>query len=205
MAERKVSLPQKALKARKRAKKKKPAFVRSESWRYMKLKESWRRPRGLDNKMRRKIKGWPPTVSVGYKGPKAARGLHPSGYKEVLVHNAKELSDIDPKTEAARIAHTVGKRKRVQILAEAKKLKVFILNVKLVQEALAKEEAKPEEAEEKPKEKKKKAVEKEEKPKRKVAGGAKVSEKAQKPAVKKAEKPKGKREKAKAKEEAGKQ
>ena len=205
MAERKVALPQKALKARKRAKNKKPAFVRSESWRYMKLKESWRRPRGLDNKMRRKIKGWPPTVSVGYKGPKAARGLHPSGYKEVLVHNAKELSDIDPKTEAARIAHTVGKRKRVQILAEAKKRKVFILNVKVVQEPLKKEEAKPEEAEEKPKEKKKKAVEKEEKPKRKVAGGAKVSEKAQKPAVKKAEKPKGKREKAKAKEEAGKQ
>jgi large subunit ribosomal protein L32e len=205
MAERKAALPQKALKARKRAKKKKPAFVRSESWRYMKLKENWRRPRGLDNKMRRKIKGWPPSVSVGYKGPKAARGLHPSGYKEVLVHNAKELSNIDPKTEAARIAHTVGKRKRVQILAEAKKLKVFILNVKLVQEAPAKKEAEPEAAEEKPKEKKKKAVEKEEKPKRKVVGGAKSSEKAQKPAVKKAEKPKEKREKAKAKEGSGKQ
>jgi len=208
MAERKVSLPQKALKARKRAKNKKPAFVRSESWRYMKLKESWRRPRGLDNKMRRKIKGWPPTVSVGYKGPKAARGLHPSGYKEVLVHNAKELVGIDPKTEAARIAHTVGKRKRVLILAEAKKLNVFILNVKVVQEPLKKEEAEPEEAEEKPVEKKKKAVEKEEKPKRKAVGKAKGAEKAQKPAVKKAEKPKGKRakgEKVKAKEEAGKQ
>jgi len=208
MAERKASLSQKALKARKRAKKKKPAFVRPESWRYLKLKESWRRPRGLDHKVRRKIKGWPPGVSVGYKGPKVARGLHPSGYKEVLVHNAKELSDIDPKTEAARIAHTVGKRKRVQILAEAKKRKVFILNVKVVQEPLKKEEAKPEEAEEKPKEKKKKAVEKEEKPKRKAVGKAKGAEKAQKPAVKKAEKPKGKRakgEKVKAKEEAGKQ
>jgi large subunit ribosomal protein L32e len=205
MAERKAALPQKALKAKKRAKNKKPAFVRSESWRYMKLKESWRRPRGLDNKMRRKIKGWPPTVSVGYKGPKAARGLHPSGYKEVLVHNAKELFNIDPKTEAARIAHTVGKRKRVQMLAEAKKLKVFILNVKVVQEPLEKEEAKPEEAEEKPKEKKKKAVEKEEKPKRKVVGGATVSEKAPKSAAKKAEKPKEKREKAKVKEGSGKQ
>src|SRR4030042_560907 len=208
MAERKASLSRKALKARKRAKAKKPEFARPESWRYLKLKENWRRPRGLDNKMRRKIKGWPPTVSVGYKGPKAARGLHPSGYKEVLVHNAKELSDIDPKTEAARIAHTVGKRKRVQILAEAKKRKVFILNVKVVQEPLKKEEAKPEEAEEKPKEKKKKAVEKEEKPKRKAVGKAKGAGKAQKQAVKKAEKPKGKRakgEKVKAKEEAGKQ
>jgi large subunit ribosomal protein L32e len=166
MAERKASLSRKALKARKRAKKKKPEFARHESWRYIKLKENWRRPRGLDNKMRRKIKGWPPTVSVGYKGPKVARGLHPSGYKEVLVHNAKETSAIDPKTQAARIAHTVGKKKRAQIIAAAKKRKAFILNVKVTKEPAEKEKEKPEEAEEKPAKEQKKPVEKEKKPKR---------------------------------------
>jgi len=205
MAERKASLPQKPLKARKRAKKKKPDFVRSESWRYAKLKESWRRPRGLDHKMRRKIKGWPPTVSVGYKGPKVARGLHPSGYKEVLVHNAKEISNIDPKTEAARIAHTVGKKKRVQIIAAAKKKKVFILNFKPVKKLVEKEEEKPEEAEEKPTEKKKKPAEKEEKPKRRFLRRRKVSQKEQKTPVKKGEKPKRAREKAKAEKGAEKQ
>jgi len=205
MAERKASLPQKPLKARKRAKKKKPDFVRSESWRYAKLKESWRRPRGLDHKMRRKIKGWPPTVSVGYKGPKVARGLHPSGYKEVLVHNAKEISNIDPKTEAARIAHTVGKKKRVQIIAAAKKKKVFILNFKPIKELVEKEEEKPEEAEEKPTEKKKKPAEKEEKPKRRLIGRRKGPKKEQKTPVKKKEKPKRAREKAKAKKGAEKQ
>jgi large subunit ribosomal protein L32e len=205
MAERKASLPQKPLKARKRAKKKKPDFVRSESWRYAKLKESWRRPRGLDHKMRRKIKGWPPTVSVGYKGPKVARGLHPSGYKEVLVHNAKEILNIDPKTEAARIAHTVGKKKRVQIIAAAKKKKVFILNFKPVKELVEKEEEKPEEAEEKPTEKKKKTAEKEERPKRRLIGRRKVSPKEQKTPVKKKEKPKRAREKAKTEKGAEKQ
>jgi large subunit ribosomal protein L32e len=205
MVERKASLPQKALKARKRAKKKKPDFIRSESWRYSKLKENWRRPRGLDHKMRRKIKGWPPTVSVGYKGPKVARGLHPSGYKEVLVHNAKEISNIDPKTAAARIAHTVGKKKRVQIIAEAKKKKVFILNFKPVKESVEKEKEKPEEAEEKPTEKKKKPAEKEEKPKRRLIGGRKVSQKGQKSPVKKKEKPKRAREKAKTEKGAEKQ
>ena len=220
MAERKVSLSQKPLKARKRAKKKKPDFVRPESWRYIKLKESWRRPRGLDHKVRRKIKGWPPGVSVGYKGPKDARGLHPSGYREVLVHNAKEVSAIDPNTEAARIAHTVGKRKRVQIIAEAKKREVFILNFKPVKEKAEEEkeeeeegaeetEASEEKPEKKPAAKEKKAVKKEAaKPK---PARQKSSQKEQKPqkkeqkapakvSAKKAEKPKKPRRKAKAEE-----
>jgi large subunit ribosomal protein L32e len=208
MAERKVSPHQKALKTRKRVKKSKPDFVRSESWRYVKLKESWRRPRGLDHKMRRKIKGWPPTVSVGYKGPKDARGLHPSGYREVLVYNAKELSKIDPKFEAARIAHTVGKKKRVQIVAEAKKLEVFLLNFTPVEEVVETEEVEPEEAEEKPEKptaEEKKSAKKEEKPKRGSAGRKKVSEKEQKSPVKKAEKPKVTRKKAKAEKGAEKQ
>jgi large subunit ribosomal protein L32e len=138
--EKKPSLSQKALKLRARAKNKKPAFVRAESWKYDRFSLSWRRPRGLDNKIRRKIKGWPAGVSVGYKGPKIARGLHPSGYREVMVFNVQGLSKIDPNTQAARIAHTVGKRKRALIIAEAKKLNLKILNFKASPEAEKKEE-----------------------------------------------------------------
>ena len=135
MTEKKISPSQKALKVRARAKAKKPEFVRAESWKYDRFSVAWRKPRGLDNKIRRKIKGWPPGPSVGYKGPKIARFLHPSGYKEVMVNNVSDLSEIDPNTQAARIGHTVGKRKRADIIAAAKELNIKILNVKLTAEA----------------------------------------------------------------------
>jgi large subunit ribosomal protein L32e len=143
MTEKKPSLSREALKLRARAKNKKPKFVRAESWKYDRFSLSWRKPRGLDNKIRRKIKGWPPGPSMGYKGPKIARFLHPSGYREVMVFNVADLSTVDSNTQAARISHTVGKRKRALIIAEAKNLSIKILNLKVSKET----EEKTEEAE----------------------------------------------------------
>jgi len=144
MTEKKISPSREALRLRARAKNKKPNFVRAESWKYDRFSLSWRKPRGLDNKIRRKIKGWPPGPSTGYKGPLSARFLHPSGYREVIVFNVADLSNIDTTTQAARIAHTVGKRKRALIIAEAKNLNIKILNLKISKET---EEEKTEEAE----------------------------------------------------------
>ncbi len=134
---------EKALNLRSRVKKKKPEFTRQENWRYKRLKQSWRRPRGLDNKMRRKIKGWPATVNVGYRGPKATRGLHPSGYEDVLVHNVKEVQEVDAETQAIRIAHTVGKRKRGKILVEARRREIEVLNFGELEKRVGGEESLP--------------------------------------------------------------
>jgi large subunit ribosomal protein L32e len=151
----------KALKLRRRVKASKPSFNRPESWRYVRLKESWRRPRGLDHKMRRKKKGWPATVSTGYRGPKIARDLHPSGYREALVFTVEDLGEVDPKTHAIRIGHTVGGRKRVRIITEARRREFLILNVRKVKEAPEEKESLEEESAEQEEKEETKTVEKE--------------------------------------------
>jgi large subunit ribosomal protein L32e len=116
------------LAARKKIAQRRPKFIRQESWRYDRLAENWRKPKGKDNKMRKQKSGMPAIVKVGYRGPRAARGLHPSGYSENLVHNTAELAKLDPKTDAARIGHTVGKKKRIEIVNRAAELGIKVLN-----------------------------------------------------------------------------
>ena len=123
----------------------KPKFVRQESWRYKKVSESWRRPRGSSSKMRMKLRGWPKTVAVGYKTPRAIRGMHPSGMRETLVRRPKELEELDPKSRVVRIAHTVGERKRIAILEKADELGLKVLNPKGLRKV--EEEAEVEEVE----------------------------------------------------------
>ena len=116
------------LKLREEIASRRPEFVRQESWRYKRVKPSWRKPKGIDSKMRLRVKGWPKIVKAGYRGPAAVRGLHPSGYRDVLVYNVSDLERLNPETDAARIAHTVGARKRMEILAKAKELGIKVLN-----------------------------------------------------------------------------
>ena len=105
-----------------------PAFKRQEWFRYQKLGDSWRRPRGIHSKMRRGMKRRPPMVEIGYGGPALVRGLHPSGFEEVLVYNVDGLENLDPKTQAARIGGTVGVKKRIAIENRAKELGIRVLN-----------------------------------------------------------------------------
>jgi large subunit ribosomal protein L32e len=116
------------LRARKKVSATRPKFVRQESWRYVRLAENWRKPKGIDNKMRKQVSGVPPLVKVGYRGPKAARGLHPSGYRDRLIHNIRDLEKLDPKIDAARIGHSVGRRKRIDIVSKANALGIKVLN-----------------------------------------------------------------------------
>ena len=115
-------------------KRKKPKFQRQESWRYKRIKENWRKPRGLDNKMRKKVKGWPSSPNKGYRNEKGVRGIHPSGFREVMVANINDLEKVNREYEAIRIAHTVGERKRTEIVNKAKEMGIHILNPREMRE-----------------------------------------------------------------------
>ena len=105
-----------------------PAFKRQEWFRYSKLGESWRRPKGIHSKMKRGLKRRPPVVDIGFRGPAEVRGLHPSGFEEVMVYNVEGLEGIDPKVQAVRIGGTVGTKKRIVIQERADELGIRVLN-----------------------------------------------------------------------------
>ncbi len=89
-----------------------PAFHRQEWFRYKRFGDEWRKPQGGQSKLRRHFGYRWNLPSIGYRGPRAVRGLHPSGFQEVLVHNERQLEGLDPSKQAVRIAHGVGSRKR---------------------------------------------------------------------------------------------
>ena len=83
-------------------------------------------PRGADFKLKKEDGKAP---STGYRTSKALRYLHPSGYREVLIHNAKELEMLAGRANvAARIASTVGRKKRGEIIKKADEIGIKILN-----------------------------------------------------------------------------
>jgi large subunit ribosomal protein L32e len=108
-------------------KSKKPKFRRQESWRYKRVHPNWRRPKGIDSKMRRKLGGRPKLVEIGYGSPHRIRGRSGSGHDEVLVFNVGDLSKV-AHDQVVRIGHVVGQRKRLDIVEKAKALGLYVVN-----------------------------------------------------------------------------
>lgn len=114
------------MKVRAKQKKRKPEFNRCDSHKKKKLSPSWRRPRGLHNKLRQQIAAKGKLVKAGYGSPRGVRGYHPCGMKEVLVKNPDDLKNAEGC--AVRIAATVGMKKRDEIEAMAREMNLKVLN-----------------------------------------------------------------------------
>ena len=110
-------------------KKKQPAFRRQEWFRYRRLsKTGWRKPKGMQSSQRVNRKYRSPMARIGYRKIASVRGLHPSGFEEVMVHKPDDLDGIDPERQAVRIGARVGNRKRSLIHDRADDLGLRVLN-----------------------------------------------------------------------------
>jgi large subunit ribosomal protein L32e len=116
------------LKLRLKIKRKKPDFVRKRGKIYKRLGLKWRAPKGIHSQLRKHKKEAGNIPKSGYGSPKSVKGLHPSGFKEIIIYNIKDIEKINPEKQACRIASNVGKKKRIEIMKKASELKIKVLN-----------------------------------------------------------------------------
>ncbi|KAH7731099.1 60S ribosomal protein L32 (RP49) [Aphelenchoides avenae] len=117
-------------KKQKLTKKRTRRFTRHESDRYLRLKPNWRKPKGIDNRVRRRFKGQRRMPKIGYGNAKAIRHVLPNGFKKVLVHNPKDLDMLlmQNKRYCGEIAHAVSSKKRKEIVERAQQLRIVLTN-----------------------------------------------------------------------------
>lgn len=129
MAEKDTIARKKALlKIRKKAKSRKPAFIRQEGWRHSRLKQCWRKPKGRHSKLARHKRCRGHIPSPGYQSPVLVRGLNPRGRQEVRIFSPADVEKLDPSAQDAVIASSVGGRKRAEIVIAAAKKGIVIVN-----------------------------------------------------------------------------
>ncbi|KAM6552243.1 hypothetical protein CsatB_002051 [Cannabis sativa] len=111
-------------------KKRVKSFIRPQSDRKISVKESWRRPKGIDSRVRRKFKGVTLMPNIGYGTDKKTRHYLPNGFKKFVVNNVNELELLmmHNRTYCAEIAHNISTRKRKEIVERASQLDVVVTN-----------------------------------------------------------------------------
>lgn len=95
------------------------------------LQESWRRPKGIDSRVRRKFKGCGIIMpNIGYGSNKKTRHILPNGFYKFVVSNVKdlELLMMHNRKYCAEVAHNVSTLKRKAIVERAAELNIKLTN-----------------------------------------------------------------------------
>lgn len=104
-------------------------FLRRDANRFFKFgkgrgkKAKWRSPKGRDNKMREKRRGYPVVVSIGYSSYKKDK----EKIQGLIPLTVKNLSDLEKATkENIIIIGKIGKKNKIKILEKVKEMKLKI-------------------------------------------------------------------------------
>ncbi|KAG5679951.1 hypothetical protein PVAND_009486 [Polypedilum vanderplanki] len=111
-------------------KKRTKKFIRHQSDRYVKVKSNWRKPKGIDNRVRRRFKGQYLMPNIGYGSNAKTRHMLPNGFKKFIVNNVRELEVLmmQNRVYCAEVAHAVSAKKRKLICERAKQLGIRVTN-----------------------------------------------------------------------------
>lgn len=112
------------IKLKKRVKK----FTRHHSDRYKRVSVSWRKPKGIDNCVRRRFKGKTLMPNIGYGSNSKTRNKTKNGLFRIQVFNPKDLDMliVSNREFEAEIGKGVGAKKKNLILKKA-----IILDIKI--------------------------------------------------------------------------
>merc|ERR1712054_735679 len=69
----------------------KKAFIRLNSKKLKRTKKNWRKSRGIDSKIRKKLKGVLKTPKIGYGTAKKIMNLKKNGKKTIIINNINDL------------------------------------------------------------------------------------------------------------------
>ncbi|XP_054576202.1 60S ribosomal protein L32-like [Eptesicus fuscus] len=105
-------------------------FIRHQSDQYVKIKRNWRKPRGIDSRVRRRFKGQILMPNIGYGSNRKTKHMLPSGFRKFLVHNVTELEVLlmCNKSHCAETAHSVSPKNQKATVERAAQLAIRVTN-----------------------------------------------------------------------------
>merc|ERR1712060_281146 len=115
---------------RKIVKKRMKKFPRFQADRFKRMGMSWRKPRGIDGRVRRKFKGSTIMPNIGYGSDKKTRFRLKNGFYKFLVRSPADLEMLLMHNEkyAVKVAHNIGAKKRKEIVERADQLRLHVTN-----------------------------------------------------------------------------
>ena len=106
---------------KRKVKKRTNQFKRYHSWRYNRVGTSWRKPHGIDGAFRRRFRGYPQHVKIGFGTDKQTRHILPNGFRKFLITKVSDLELLlmNNRSFCGEIARTLSSRKKAAIVKRA--------------------------------------------------------------------------------------
>ncbi|HLD06075.1 MAG TPA: eL32 family ribosomal protein [Candidatus Nanoarchaeia archaeon] len=105
-------------------------FIRHAPNRKKRLGRYWRKPKGLDNKLRWRVNGHGLSVSIGYGRKRSDLGKLRNGLRERRIENMQDVALLNSKEEAAVLSGTLGLQRKAELVGKLVEKHATILNMK---------------------------------------------------------------------------